>query len=73
MLSVNSYHKQYVNDCRAKVKLLLSTYREVLSAKPAAAIKAFEPHFSAIRSEPRRQRNGLMFRCHLCMGPRRRS
>jgi len=45
MLSVNSYDKQYVNDCRAKVKLLLSTYREVLSAEPAAAIKAFEPHF----------------------------
>jgi len=44
MLSVNSYDKKYVNDCRVKVNALLSTYRDVLSAKPLAAIKAFEPH-----------------------------
>jgi len=44
MLSVNSYDKRYVNDCRVKVNALLSTYRDVLSAKPPAAIKAFEPH-----------------------------
>jgi len=44
MLSVNSYDKKYVDDCRAKVNQLLSTFHDVLSAKPPASIKAFEPH-----------------------------
>lgn len=55
MLAVKNYSKQYVDECREKINLLLSTYKELVIAskeeggsnneKLNSAIEAFEPHF----------------------------
>lgn len=46
MLSVNSYDKEYVDACRAKVDRQVATYKELAAAaKDPVALAAFEPLF----------------------------
>ena len=49
MLCVNNYHREYINECRAKVEFQVSTYKKVAALKTAGklsnALDSFEPVF----------------------------
>jgi hypothetical protein len=46
MLCTNKYPKNYIDNCRKKVELQLSTYKKlVVTTKDSSTIKSFEPNF----------------------------
>ena len=45
MLCTNKYSKNYIDSCRKKVELQLSTYKKLIATiKDSSAIKSFEPN-----------------------------
>ena len=45
MLAANKYPQAYVDDCRARIALQMSTYRALAEASPARSLEPFEHQF----------------------------